>query len=475
VCLAILTTWWKFFASVRLTVVVLLALAATSIIGTLVPQNEDPAAYVRAFGPAGYRWLQALGVFDMYHAWWFELLLLLLVVNILVCSVDRLKSTWGIIFARQPNYRPDRFHASSIQADFKAPTAPEALVPVLREQIAMRFKRLETLAGDAGATMVCAERGRLSRLGVYAVHLSVVLLVIGGLIGAIWGFEGYVNIAEGEAADTLTLRKDGQPRHLPFAIRCNDFSLSFYPNGAPKEYRSSLSLVRDGRVIAEKEIIVNDPLRFEGINIFQSSYGKMAPSLPDAAAGAPEHLNVQITSRQSGRSYRQEAAVGDRIDLPEGLGTLNLDGYRPIAEFMGQPLGPALEATLLHPGEDPVKILLPLRFAAFDKMRRGRVFIVVSGHTPMPERYYTGLQVTRDPGVGVVYVGFLIMILGCMATFFMSHQQVCVTVVPWRGGSRVSVHAITNRNKMAMQRRVDLLARRLAETDCAPSPDPIRQ
>jgi cytochrome c biogenesis protein len=460
--LDVLNRLLDFFASVRLTVVVLLTLAVTSIIGTVIPQNEAPADYVQAFGPRGYRFLEALDLVDMYHAWWFQLLLLLLVVNIVVCSVERLRATWSVIFTREPRYRLDRFRKSGIQSEFNAEAAPDGIRQAVQTILGKGFKRRVTLPPESGLEAVCAERWRLSRLGVYIVHLSVVLLVAGAMIGGLFGFEGYVNIPEGEATDTVMLRDGSGSRQLPFTIRCNDFSLSVYPGGAPKEYRSSLSLLRDGRVIEEKEIIVNDPLRFEGINIFQSSYGKLPPPMPAAGEGPPERLAVHILSRHSGRSYHQEGAIGDRLDLPEGLGTLRLDAYRTESEFMGRPLGPAVEATLVHPGREPIKLTLPLRFAAFDKMRRGRVAIAVTSATPMPERYYTGLQVTRDPGVGTVYVAFAVMIIGCLVTFFMSHQQVCVAVRPRRGGSQVVVYGITNRNKMAMQRRVDLLARRIA-------------
>lgn len=457
--LDVLNRLLNFFASVRLTVVVLLSLAVTSIIGTVIPQNEAPADYVRAFGPRGYRLLEALDLVDMYHAWWFQLLLLLLVVNVVVCSVERLRAIWSVIFTRVPRYRLDRFQKSPIHSEIKAEASPDVMRRAVQAVLGKGFKRLVPLAPEDGTDAVCAERWRLSRLGVYIVHLSVVLLVAGSMIGGLFGFEGYVNIPEGEATSTVMLRDGTGTRQLPFAIRCNDFSLSFYPNGAPREYRSSLSLLRDGKVIEEKEIIVNDPLRFEGINIFQSSYGKLPPPMP---AGPPERLAVHILSNPSGRTYHQEGAIGERLDLPEGLGTLRLDAYRPDAEFMGQPLGPAVEATLVHPGQEPIKLTLPLRFAAFDKMRRGRVAIAVTSAVSMPERYYTGLQVTRDPGVGVVYVAFAVMIIGCLVTFFMSHQQVCAAIRPRRRGSTVVVYGITNRNKMAMQRRVDLLARRIA-------------
>ena len=67
---------WNFFTSVKLTIVLLLSLAVTSIIGTLIPQNEDPQAYFEAFGGVLYQLFNLLDLFDMYHSWWFQLLII---------------------------------------------------------------------------------------------------------------------------------------------------------------------------------------------------------------------------------------------------------------------------------------------------------------------------------------------------------------------------------------------------------------
>ncbi|MGD8336009.1 MAG: cytochrome c biogenesis protein ResB, partial [Desulfobacterales bacterium] len=96
------TGLWRLFASVKLTVTLLMTLAATSIIGTLIPQNESPENYRRAFGEFYYRLFEILGIFDMYHSWWFQLLLVLLTVNIIVCSLNRLSATLKIVFVKHP-------------------------------------------------------------------------------------------------------------------------------------------------------------------------------------------------------------------------------------------------------------------------------------------------------------------------------------------------------------------------------------
>lgn len=79
------------------------------------------------------------------------------------------------------------------------------------------------------------------------------------------------------------------------------------------------------------------------------------------------------------------------------------------------------------------------------------------------QRYYTGLQVTRDPGVPLVYAGFILMIAGCFVSFFMSHRQVCVDVR--EGGERchVTVAGTANKDPLGMKRIRERLASRLSE------------
>ena len=106
---------WNFFVSVKLTVFLLLSLAVTSIIGTVIPQNADPQLYFREFSPFLFRLFQVLDIFDMYHAWWFQLLLFLLIANIVVCSIDRLTATWKVVFPKKLTFNPSRFEKQKKQ------------------------------------------------------------------------------------------------------------------------------------------------------------------------------------------------------------------------------------------------------------------------------------------------------------------------------------------------------------------------
>jgi cytochrome c biogenesis protein len=435
---------WKLFASVRLTIVLLTALAATSIVGTLIPQNLDAHVYADRFGETLYRFFAVLGVFDMYHAWWFELLLLALAANVVVCSIDRMSAARGILFVRRPRYAAARFRSVPDAVEFTDPRPPEALREVYPAVFRRRARRV-AVAPEGDGFMLFGETGRWSRFGVYAVHLSVVVLLIGGLIGSIFGFDGYVNIPEGETVQQILLRNGGERLRLEFAIRCDDFDVSFYETGAPKEFRSRLTLLENGREVLQKDIIVNDPLRYRGISIFQSSYGRLPT----------DEAVLSFTSRRSGMIYTREAAIGREIELPEGLGRLVLTELRRQAMFRGNPIGDAFVGRLTAPDGRSEEILLPLRFPTFDRMRRGEVTIAID---QFKEKYYTGLQVNRDPGVGVVYAGFILMILGCYVTFFRSHQQLCVEVRRDGGSARVRLAGTANKNQAALARSLERLA-----------------
>ncbi len=432
-----------------MTVVVLLTLAGTSVIGTLIPQNENPGAYIQAYGEFGFKLFSVLGLFDMYHAWWFLLLLLTLTVNIIVCSVDRFPAAWKIVSSRKRGFNAGRFRKMANHQTVTAPVSPEDLQPVAAKAIARHFKKLQIESTDTGF-LLFAEKRRWSRLGVYVVHTSIVLLLLGSIIGSIFGFEGFVNIPEGETVDTIQLRNANRTHKLDFSIRCDDFDVSFYENGAPREYRSDLTLLDGGKPVHAKSIVVNDPVRYRGINIFQSSYGQVPA----------ETITLGFTSKETGMTYTEKMRPGQSYEIPENLGTLTLQGLKREAAFKGHSIGAAYVATLAGKGDRAEQIFLPVRFPSFDRMRKGDVFIAVTGQE---EKYYTGLQVTRDPGVWVVYTGFILMLAGCFITFFMSHQQLMVEVERKKGETRIGISGTTNKNKLGMDGVVEKLAQLLAE------------
>jgi len=129
-------------------------------------------------------------------------------------------------------------------------------------------------------------------------------------------------------------------------------------------------------------------------------------------------------------------------------------------------VGPAFQGTLTPTEGKPFPVLLPVRFPKFDSMRKGTAVIsVLQTGDIFEQRYFTGLQVTKDPGVSLVYIGFIMMILGCVVTFFMSHQQVVVEIQPDGKKVALMLSGKANKNKVGFQYKMERLAEKLAAID----------
>jgi cytochrome c biogenesis protein len=146
--------------------------------------------------------------------------------------------------------------------------------------------------------------------------------------------------------------------------------------------------------------------------------------------------------------YEKKVKPDEPVELEENLGTFVLHGFLPSYPFMGQDLGESYIGSLSVDGKEPEQVVLPLHFAMFDKMRKGAVSVGIVNYDSSE---YTGLQVTRDPGVYLVYLGFILMIVGCYIAFFMAHQSLCVEVVEDGNDScRVMISGTANKNRMGM-------------------------
>jgi len=437
---------WEFFASVRLTVVLMLSLAATSIVGTLIPQNLDAAAYVQKFGILTHRIFSILDLFDMYHAGWFRFLLVMLTLNMLACTIKRLPTTLRVVFVKEPTFQIKGFQRQKDSVVFDASEWPDDAIGQFLPVVSKSFGYARIAQADQGKC-IFAERGRWTRLGFYLVHFSVILLLLGGLVGSMFGFDGFVQIPEGESVDRVRIGNPGLAVPLDFKIRCDDFSVSFYDTGQPKEYRSRLTLVKNDKTVMTKEIIVNDPLRYKGINIFQSSYGAMAPKA----------ITLVAKNSKTGDQYPVAVKVGQNVSLPTG-GTLAIVDFKTNHPFGNMNLGETVICRFTPVDAEPVMVILPTRFPGFDKMRKGRYEFTIQN---IEHRYYTGLQVTKDPGVWMVYVSFILLIAGCFVTFFMSHQRLCVEMVDSDGALKARVSGRANKNKSGMHQKVIRIANQL--------------
>lgn len=288
-------------------------------------------------------------------------------------------------------------------------------------------------------------------MGVYVIHSSILLLFIGALIGGLFGFKANMQLDEGETSDTAFIVKKRIPVNIGFSIKCNDFFVKFYDTGAPEEFRSTLTIIENGKESFTKDIRVNHPLRYKGINIFQASYG----------TAQPDSVALEIIRLSDKDVTSKTIKIGQEIQLPEDQGVFKLEGFLPHFDFRGNNLGEAFIGKITQKDGNSFQIALPIKFPTFDKMRKGTFAFVVK---KFEQKYYTGLQVTKDPGIWYVYSGFILMIIGCWITFFMSHQSYFIEIEKNKTNrSKISISGTTNRNSQGMKLKIQKIATKLKD------------
>ena len=226
---------------------------------------------------------------------------------------------------------------------------------------------------------------------------------------------------------------------LGFSVRCNSFRVETYPSGQPKAYISDLSVIEDGReVLRKKDVVVNDPMRYKGIWFYQSSYGE--------AGGAVARVGVRGADGTSLGTF--SLPPNEAVPIP-GYGVIRGLSYDP--NFQGN--GPALQVDVEKPGGTPSRFWLLQGKSEQDPQRKDSLALSFSG---LSTRMFTGLQVARDPGVNVVWVGCTLMVLGILIAFFLSHQRIWLRLSPGEDGRlSVALAGSSNRNRLAFEKNFE--------------------
>ena len=434
---------WRFFCSLKLTLVNLLLLFLAMIAGTFVnPSNDSLANIEKAFAGrpivlGAYRWFE---LYDLFHSWWFTALLTSLALNLVACSLERLPRIWYLV--RYPERRLD--HVIGLR--FRVPPAQSPLTTAqVAEKLRERGYRVQT-----DDTYVFAERGRYARFGVWVVHLSLLLILGGGVFGRLTAFEGTASVPQNGGITTSFVQRnpDGSEfRHRlvdengkPFLVQCNDFRLKEFEPGRPKAFESDLVVYQDegagepGKELARATINVNHPLRYAGLTFYQASYSQLDEG---------QRAKIRMTDRATGKARELMVGAGEQIPAAEGL-SYQLVDYNP--DFAG--LGPAVHVVR---SEDKKQSDFWVFSKDPDFDRRNRDDRFSFSFDRLAPLYATGLQIARDPSTPVVYTGCFLLFFGIGIAFYTSHKRVWAQVA----GGKLSLGGASHRNAEAFSQEFD--------------------
>ena len=356
----------ELLSSMRFAISLLTLICIASIIGTVVKQSEPYNNYVNQFGPFWAEVFGHVGIYTVYSAWWFLLILAFLVTSTSLCIARNLPKIIADVRSFKEGVREASLKSFHHKAAGTLAVAPaEALAQVNQVLITHGWQARAQLRSNG--TMVAARKGMANKIGYLAAHSSIVLICLGGLLDgdlvvraqmALLGktafsgggliadvpaqhrlsernptFRGNLLVPEGSRAGVAVLNmSDGVVlQDLPFDIELKKFIVEYYDTGMPKLFASQI-VIHDhdtGSQIAAT-VKVNEPAFHRGVAIYQSSFDD----------GGSQLTLKALPMRSNSAPFEVSGTVGGRTELRNDGGseklTLEFAGLRVInVENMG--------------------------------------------------------------------------------------------------------------------------------------------
>jgi cytochrome c biogenesis protein len=375
------------------------------------------------YAPQTVRLLNALGLFDVFHAWWFILLLGLLGANITLASLERFPQAWRL-FAR-PHLVADEWFVHQL------PFQKEILLGfhTPAEALSIASQKLSELGYSPKPKVLergtlYVEKHRAARLAPYVVHASLLIIFTGAIIDGLWGFKGVVSLTPGARTQSVEpMTVPGAAHPLGFTLRCDSVGMENYPDGSPKQYWSQLAVEENGREVTRKTIFVNDPLTYKGIRFFQASYG---------SAGTPHKLVFEASWADQGGSQHPPRTFalwpgkparlddqGTQVELAEFIPDFVLEGNQ-ITSRSDEPRNPAIQLAATLPGGKQASVWI---FPKAPEMAAPNESGINFQLRDLEMEHMTGLQVAHEPGQNLIWGGCLLLTAGLMMALYMSHVR----------------------------------------------------
>ena len=345
------TNIWKFFSSIKLAIWLLAIIAVLSLVGTLIPQNQDPAFYIDRYGHSVYKAMLETGLTGIYTSFWFVLLLAIFSINLAVCILNR-------------------------------------------------------------ATL------KIRALGSLLSHVSILVILIGALIGLFFGQKGLIKIPEGEKASAF-MAQDKREVDLGFLIKLDKFiynehidpkeKLLVYPAGEDKSDKPIVELPAESGVESD---IADTGYRVKVLRYVNDFAMDTATKVVVSRSARPNNPAIEVELKDKAGKTSQFWVFARFPDMHQKVGP----AFNFIYRWAGRrPKDFISKVTIFKDGREimkkDIRVNEPLRFG-------GYTFFQSSYDT---ERLsWSGIQVAKDPGVGVVYAGFVMLTVGLVIIFYIN-------------------------------------------------------
>lgn len=472
-------------SSVPFGIVLLILLIIACMIGMLIQQQELDSfpAYYAELTPAEKIVYGRLGFFDIYHAAYFNLLLLLLSLNIILASIDHFPAAWSFIARKKLTASPTFAMAQKFKEKIELPQLGRKQL-VERAATAARKTRFKVrITEESDRTTIFAERGVWNRLGAYLVHIGLLTIFAGGFMTS-RGFTGMMQVSPDKSSDRMVQNvfniDHANSQHaigqreleLPFTIEGVDIQQKLINKNGSIDAGNTLDWLTRVRIVdrelgktTEALIHMNHPFDYRGYRFFQASFNPLGSARTITLKVTPSNGSPQeITIRRNGEAKLTD---GTRVRYIEFNPHFVVGSDQKVTFGSTEYENPAAHLAYITPSGEQgdawaftqggVNQMLNAPFLKSKFLETGAFQFVLTDFEKVPLAHTLSIQF--DPGVRIVYIGFAILCLTLIAVFFFSHQRLWIVIED----GNVYLGGDANRNRLSFEDRAKKLAALIRE------------
>lgn len=384
---------FRLLADLRFSIFILLLISFCSIAGTIIEQDQSIENYKinypltnPVFGFLTWDRILQFGLDHVYKTWWFFTLIFLFGISLISCTF--LQQFPSLKIARRCQF----FRTSSQFYRLKISTI---LNNFSFNKILLRIKKKKYSIFQQKNIIYCY-KGLIGRIAPIIVHFSMILILLGTIIGSLFGFKAQEIIPKTETFHIQNLLNNGQLTIVPkTSARINDFWITYTKNKTISQFYSDISILDpQGNETNRKTISVNYPLIYKGIYYYQTDWNLIGLRFQNLDHKIIEYplVNILNTQRKVWLTWiSKNSAVNDGIVAIID----NLEGYSSVYNENGQFLGNIeLNETVYF--NRPITLLE-----------------IISS---------TGLQIKTDPGIPIIYLGFFFLMISTLISYITYSQ-----------------------------------------------------
>src|SRR5437763_4046405 len=317
-----ITNLLNLLSSVRFGVVLLILLVIAAMIGMLIEQQsvEGFDKYFAELTPSQQLLYGKLGWFDIYHIWYFNALLLVLSLNIVLASIDHFPKAWTFIsrpkLDASANWLRGQEQSTVLKLEGESRQSVAARIAEASRSIGFKSKVTE----KGTRTFVFAQKNVLNRLGAYAVHVALLTIFTGGFLTAQFGSTGMMWLMPGATASTMNDREINLDQvkpltlQLPFEVTCTDIQQKLVNRNGPIHPGNTTDwltriTIKDEHGETNALVHMNAPYDYRGYRFFQASF---------APAGMARQVTVRLTPEKGGEPLDVTIPRDGSVTLPDG-------------------------------------------------------------------------------------------------------------------------------------------------------------